>query len=332
MQAPKKTGVPAKPDADDTDSPGSSVDGASPPRTVEELRTLAVSLGRGDALISMGSKAHSVLARLVERPEEVAVRTITELADSLGVNASTLTRLATRLGYAGFVEFQTVFRDGLASRHRHFYSEQAGRLVAHASERSQSEGPGQRPEIDTMVQIARDSIANTEGFLAQLSADELQQAARLLATAPRVRVHGLRQFSALASFLAYGLAMVRGDVALLDPHGLGVAEGLAQLQPGDLVVVTSVEPYTRSIAETAEAAAKAGMVVIAITDHRASPLAAFAQHSFFVPHGSTFFSNSMGAYVIFCEGLLNLVATGLGKKALEALERRERFIADLGIE
>ena len=40
----------------------------------------------------------------------------------------------------------------------------------------------------------------------------------------------------------------------------------------------------------------------------------------------------MGAYVIFCEGLLNLVATDLGKKALKALERRERFIADLGIE
>jgi DNA-binding MurR/RpiR family transcriptional regulator len=325
MQASNKASAPTPPD--------SEPDGASPPRTVEELRALTVRLGRGDALISMGGKAHSVLARLVERPEEVAVRTITELAESLGVNASTLTRLATRLGYAGFVEFQTVFRDGLASRHRHFYSEQAGRLVANASSgRAPPEGGGQRPEIDTMVQIARDSIANTEGFLAQLSADELRQAARLLASAPRVRVHGLRQFSALASFLAYGLAMVRGDVALLDPHGLGVAEGLAQLQPGDLVVVTSVEPYTRSIAETAAAAAKAGVVVIAITDHRASPLAAFAKHAFFVPHGSTFFSNSMGAYIIFCEGLLNLVATDLGKKALKALERRERFIADLGIE
>jgi DNA-binding MurR/RpiR family transcriptional regulator len=40
----------------------------------------------------------------------------------------------------------------------------------------------------------------------------------------------------------------------------------------------------------------------------------------------------MGAYVIFCEGLLNLVATQLGKKALLALERRERFISDLSVE
>ena len=316
----------------DTSPPPETGEYALPPRTVDALRALTLRLGQGDGPIAMGGKAHSVLARLVERPEEVAVRTITELAESLGVNPSTLTRLATRLGYAGFVDFQTVFRDGLASRHRHFYSEQAGRLVAHASDRSRSGGVHRRTEIDAMVQIAKDSVANIEGFLAQLSADELQQAARLLATAPRVRVHGLRQFSALANFLCYGLAMVRSDVALLDPHGLGVAEGLAQLQPGDLVVVTSVEPYTRSIADAAAAASAAGMVVIAITDNRASPLAASANHAFFVPHSSAFFSNSMGAYVIFCEGLLNLVATRLGQKALQALKRRERLIGELRIE
>jgi len=304
----------------------------SPPRTVDALRALAVRVGRGGASISMGGKAHGVLARLVERPEEVAVRTITELAESLGVNASTLTRLATRLGYAGFVDFQAVFRDGLASRHRHFYSEQAERLVATTSQRAPSGKNTKAPELETMVRLAQDSIANIEGFVAQLSPDELRLAARLLARAPRVRVHGLRQFSSLASFMTYGLAMVRGDVALLDPHGLGVAEGLAQMQAGDLVVVISVEPYTRSVAEVAAIAAAAGIVVIAITDHRASPLATFAKHSFFIPHGSTFFSNSMGAFVIFCEGLLNLVATDLGKKALAALERRERFIDELKIE
>jgi DNA-binding MurR/RpiR family transcriptional regulator len=40
----------------------------------------------------------------------------------------------------------------------------------------------------------------------------------------------------------------------------------------------------------------------------------------------------MGAYLIFCEGLLNLVATHLGKRSLQALERSERLITALGIE
>lgn len=312
---------------------GGDVAFVSRPRSVDELRALAIRIGRGEAGISLGGKAHTVLAKLVERPEEMAVRTITELAETLDVNASTLTRLSKRLGYDGFVDFQTVFRDSLAQSHRHFYSEQAQRLVAGASARASAPRQGQGgPQVDTVMQLARESLANVDGFLAQLSEEDLKTASQLLANAPRVRIFGLRQFHALASFFTYALGMIRTDVALLDASGLGIAEGLAQLQRGDVVLVMSVAPYTRSVAQVATAASDAGLTVIAITDTRASPLVPPARHAFFIPHKSSFFSNSMGAYVVFCEGLLNLVATQLGKKALQALERREHFITDLAIE
>jgi DNA-binding MurR/RpiR family transcriptional regulator len=123
--------------------------------------------------------------------------------------------------------------------------------------------------------------------------------------------------------------MIRTDVALLDAQGLGVAEGLAHLQPGDVVVVSSVAPYSRSVAKAAAVAAWAGITVIAITDTLASPLVPPARHAFLIPHESSFFSNSMGAYLIFCEGLLNLVAAHLGKRALQALSRHERVIRAL---
>jgi len=298
------------------------------------LRALVVRIGRNETGLSLGRKAHMVLAKLVERPEEVAVRTITELAGAHGINASTLTRLATRLGYDGFADFQSVFRDSIAQSHRHFYSHQAERLVAGASaaDAAKSVSVAGAAEIATVMQLARESVANIEGFLSQLSAPELRDAAKLLAHAPRVRIFGLRQFHALAAFLAYALGLVRSDVDLLDAPGLGTAEGLAQLQRGDVVVVTSVAPYTRAVAQVAKTAAAAGLTVIAITDTRASPLVPPARHAFFIPHGSSFFSNSMGAYVVFCEGLLNLVATQLGKQGLRSLERRERFITELGIE
>ncbi|HTJ92078.1 MAG TPA: MurR/RpiR family transcriptional regulator [Pararobbsia sp.] len=303
------------------------------PRTVDGLRELVVRIGRDEAGLSLGGKAHAVLAWLIERPEEVAVRTITDLATALDVNASTLTRLSTKLGYTGFADFQNVFRDSLAQRHRHFYTHQAERLVAGKKTRAHAgiDAEGS-PEVDVVAQLAHESIGNVETFLARLSPADLRGAAALLADAPRVRVHGLRQFSALASFLCYGLGMIRTDVGLLDAQGLGVAEGLAQLQPGDVVVVTSVAPYTRSVAEAAAAASDAGMTVIAITDTLASPLVPPARHAFLIPHESSFFSNSMGAYLIFSEGLLNLVATHLGKRSLQALTRRERLITALGIE
>lgn len=294
------------------------------PQTVEQLRHLALDIGKGNTTVSLGGKAHGVLSRMVDHPEEVALRTISELAQWLEVSPSTLTRLATRLGYAGFADFQEVFRHTLTRSARPFYTQQAHRLI-------ERDDP-QASEVGVMVRLAQESVRNVEAFIAQLDAKDLSETAHLLAHARRVRVFGVRQIHSLASYLTYGLGMMRADVALLEGPGSGIAEGLAQLAPGDVLVVSSVAPYTRMVVDVARAAAQAGVVVVALTDTRASPLVPPATHAFFIPHESSFISNSMGAYVVFCEGLLNLVARDLGDQALNAVHRREGFIAQLNIE
>ena len=295
-----------------------------PPETVEDLRELVMRIGRSEGEVTLGARAYSILAQLVEKPEQAAVRSISELANLSGVNPSTLTRLAKRLGYGGFGQFQDVFRRAIADEERYFYSRQAGRLLA--SSRSLGEPVG------TIEQLARESIGNIESALQQLQPDAVKGMVKLLAHAPRVRIHGLRQFHSLASFLAYALGMLRRDVGLLgDPYS-GIAEALAQLDEGDVIVVASCAPYTRSVADVARTAQRRGLSVLAITDSPASPLARAATHSLFVPHASSFYSNSTGAYFIVCEGLLNLVAKALGKRALGALEAREQVINEMKIE
>ncbi|MBB4437579.1 DNA-binding MurR/RpiR family transcriptional regulator [Rhizobium esperanzae] len=283
-----------------------------------------MSINRENANISLGNKALDVLAKLVDTPEQTAVRTISELADTLGVNPSTLTRLSQKLGFTGFSDFQSVFRQAFSADDRYFYSRQAGRLL---STKEDSE-----EELHIFDRLGLETKNNIDGFLTQLDPKSLLEAAGLLANARRVRVHGVRQFHAFASFLTYGLGMLRSDVSLLDAPRLGVAEALAQLEKGDVVVVASCAPYTRSVANVAEVAAKLGLAVIAVTDTRASPLVGPSQHAFFVPHTSSFFSNSMGAYIVFCEGLLNLVAHEMGDRAMTGLASREALIRSMKVE
>ena len=295
-----------------------------PPQTLDALRALALSLARDEAGYALGGKARQVFSKLVDTPEQSAVRSISELAQMLGVNPSTLTRLAKRLGYDGFSDFQSVFRDAIANEPRYFYSRQADHLLHDPVIAGSA--------METMTRIGHESVGNIDGFMSQLDPAMLQAAADLLARAGRVRIHGVRQFHALASFLAYCLGMLRSDVALLDAPRLGEAEAISQLEPGDVVVVASCAPYTRAVAEVAAIAAANNLTVIAITDSRSSPLVPPARHAFFIPHASSFFSNSMGAYVVFCEGLLNLVARQLGDRAMDALARRERLIEEMSIE
>lgn len=297
------------------------------PDTVEQLRDLVVSIKRGDAEVTLGAKALAVLGRLVERPEIVAVNTITELAQWLDVNASTLSRLARSLGYAGFAEFQRIFRNEMTRTGGRFYSGQAVRLLhGHVPDASTDS------YLNAVVQLSQESVRNIEGCLAQLDVDELHKVASAIARARQVRVYGVRQMYTVVNLLVYGLGLIRPDVGLLGSPGQGVAENLAHMRKGDVLIVSSVAPYSRSVAETAAVARQHGITVIAITDYRASPLAGYADLAFFVPHQSSFISNSIGAYIVFCESLINLVAKELGDKALHSLERQEQFIADLCVE
>src|SRR5690606_21993650 len=76
----------------------------------------------------LGKRSRQVLALLIEAPQQAAVSSISALAERLGVNASTLSRLAQRLGYGGFGQLQDVFRREVTEG-QSFYSDQASRLL-----------------------------------------------------------------------------------------------------------------------------------------------------------------------------------------------------------
>lgn len=291
-----------------------------PPETLRGLSQRLKAIEAGEADIRLGKRSRHVLALLVEAPQQAAVSSISELADQLGVNASTLSRLAQRLGYGGFGQLQAVFRREVTEG-QSFYSDQATRLL---------EASGETQGLARLSRLSRQESANMASLLERIDPVAFEETVTLLATAHRVRVHGMRQFHSLALFMAYGLGMLRPDVAPLDAGRQGVADALAQLDPGDVLVVASCFPYTPSVLATAEVAARHGVEVIALTDSTSSPLARVARHSFLVPNHSLFYSNSMCAFMLLAQGLLSEVASVLGKAGLAALKHRETMIAELG--
>lgn len=292
---------------------------------LDELKSLIVAINRGESDVRLGSKTMRVLDTLLQNPNDVALHSISDVAGHVGVNASTLTRLATRLGFQGYTEFQAMFKRNIAAA-TPFYSEQGKRLLGNQA------GSAHGKATQTLEQVAEDSVRNIQGTVAGLDPQTMSEAARQLARAPRVSLYGLRQFHGIVSYLAYGLGLVRTDVNLLDAHALGVAEGLSTLRRNDVLVVASVAPYTRAVVEVAKAARDNGIAVIALSDRLSSPLVTHAQYAFQIPHTGHYISNSLAAYLVFCEALVNLVAQQLGSQGLQALQHREAMIERLNIE
>lgn len=293
----------------------------APPDTLIGLRGLAVEIARGTAPVALGAKAGAALSRLLEMVGDPALLSITTLATALEVNPSTLTRLAHSLGYSGFPALQQVLLSASMAAPGAFYSRQAQTaLQAGSSPRARA------------VQLCHENQANIDRFIENFDEAAFEQATRMIVEAPRVVVHGIRQFHSVASFLVYGLRMIRSDVQLLDANNLGIAEGLALTGPGDVLISMSCAPYSVTVVEVARIARQIGLPVIALTDQASSPLVDPSQAAILVPHASTFLSNSMGAFTVAAECLINACAAARPEAARQALERRDEMIEGLGIE
>jgi len=303
-----------------------NVETLNTPATISDLRAVLAQEQTLRKSSIHGKRAIGVLAGLLDRPGDAAMYSITQLAGMQGVHASTLTRLAKNLGYSGFGDFQAVFRNHL-SGNGHFYSRQVDNLL---------NADGRLPDTDQAlplaVRVTDTEIDNIRHMRQDLDTRQLAQAAELLAIAPRIRTHGLRQSYAIACYLSYALGLLRSDVSVLGFAEHGIAHSLAQLETGDALLVIGCTPYTRSTVQTAEMAAKHDMPVVALTDSHASPLTAFADYSFIAPATGAFVSNNMGATFVLAEVLVSMVAQILGGGAIAALERREEFIHEQKIE
>ncbi|WP_313349749.1 hypothetical protein, partial [Paracoccus sp. (in: a-proteobacteria)] len=201
------------------------------PTTLDGLRSLALDIGRGTAPVVLGAKASAALSRLIEMVGNPALLSITTLAEELCINPSTLTRLARSLGYSGFPALQQVLLSASMAAPGAFYSRQAqAALQGRASTRTRA------------VQLCHENQANIDRFVQNFDEAAFDLATSMILDAPRVTIHGIRQFHSVASFLVYGLRMIRSDVQLLDANNLGTAEGLALMGPSDVLISVSCAP------------------------------------------------------------------------------------------
>ncbi|MFT5114714.1 MAG: DNA-binding MurR/RpiR family transcriptional regulator [Parasphingorhabdus sp.] len=294
-----------------------------PPKTLDELRNLVNQIHTGEAELSLGPRAFQTLARLIDEPRQAAVYSITDLAANLGINASTLTRLAKRLGYRGFNELQDIFRHFVASGQTYFYSHQVDRIV-HPTH-------GGQKTMEVFLEVVGDETRNIQKLSKEVDPQLLNDATQLLCTARNVRIHGLRQFYSLANFFSYGLGLIRDRVSILGEAGHGVAHSLSQLNEDDALVVMGCNPYTRATVDAGRIASKYGIPVLAFTDSSASPLAGNSHYTVVIPSTGRFYVNSTAAWSVLLEGLLTLVARRLGDDAITTLKTRERLFNELGI-
>ena len=245
---------------------------------------------------------------VADDPEAVAFGTVADVARRAGASGATVVRLATKLGFDGFVELQASVREELARRLRP------------ASERIRRPAAG-----DVLGAALAVEMSNVAATLEAVDRTAFDRAVRSLSTRSRERIFVLSgdASSAIAALFAAELSMLRTGVEPVDGSEVRVARLLADAGPSDVVVVIDLARYDRAVLDAAGRATERGAALIALTDSALSPLASGASASFTASvTGAGPFDSHVGLLAL-ANALLAGVAARLRRSATDRLDQVE---------
>jgi DNA-binding MurR/RpiR family transcriptional regulator len=270
---------------------------------------------------SMSAQLQVAARYVLDHPRDVALLSMREQARKAGVLPATMTRFAKQLGLPGYDAVRELYADALRGGALDF-ANRAG--VQAASQKLRGDKAQAAEMLDTLIgQLSR---------LAQADAlERLVAAAECLEAARRVYCLGLRSSHSVAWHAHYILSFFADRSVFLDAiAGVGT-DRLRDATDEDVLLVTSVAPYTRATVEVAEFAASLGVSVVAITDSKVAPLAQIAKCAILVPTESSSFFHTMSPAFVMAEILGALVAGRGGKEALNTVRRMEQQLTALGV-
>ncbi|MBY3236711.1 MurR/RpiR family transcriptional regulator [Rhizobium laguerreae] len=235
------------------------------PRDFESLRSTII-----ERKASMPKRLAQVAAFALGNPDEIAFGTTASIAAASDVQPSTLVRLAHHLGYGGFSDLQSIFRERLRDRTLSYEE----RLVT----LEQSSGDDEDANLLSGFIAAANQSVNR--LAATVQSDTFTKAVNILASAETIYLIAKRRSYPLTAHMTYAFSKlnIRHQI-VASPNGVD-PEMVQFATPKDAAIAASFSPYAADSLSQSQELADRGVPVIAITDSAFSPLAACATHWF----------------------------------------------------
>jgi len=238
-----------------------------------------------------------------------ALQTIQELAERTGVSAPSITRFVSKIGFAGYQEFQrqliTELREGGRSPLDLKASERLGNSTTFLADYAQRIG-------ERLTEMA-----------ASLPQEQFDRIVALVADPARsVFLLGGRISDSIAALLAIHLKQIRSKVYQLPPNPEHWPDQLLQMRKQDVLILFDFRRYQPDLAQLAGiVAGKRQPSIVLITDKWMSPIARHSDHVVALPIEIETAWDTVVCAIAFVEALIVKVSEAdwpTTKKRLEA--------------
>lgn len=207
------------------------------------------------------------LSAVLEADKLVAgLQSITRLAEMAGVSTPTVIRLARKLGFEGFPDFQNAMREEVAARIKQ-------PLAKFRAAREEA-----RDHI--ISRFAEAASANINRTLDRLDLAEFDAIAALLSDpARRLHLLGGRITRSNAHYFFNHLQIIRPHVTLLDSSPSAWPQALLDMDPQSTLIIFDIRRYERELDKLAGLATGQGANIVLFTDAWGSPIERCATHT-----------------------------------------------------
>ena len=264
----------------------------------------------------LSPKLRSAAEFVVAHPDEVATRTLRQVAKAANLTPPTLSRLARALDCETYEDLREICRGELKRRNR-VLADKAQELLQLSS------GNGLGDKSGVFLVQARSAMENIQELMETVEMDRLRAAADALANARKVVLMGTTSGLAMVSYFRCMASMAFDNWRVAGADGAFWATEIAKLGPEDAVFFVSLQPYADQPVRAAQIAGETGAQVIAVTDSLMSPYARAATHSFIVQTESPQFFPSHAAPLVLIEGLMGMIVRRAGKEAAARIHASE---------
>jgi DNA-binding MurR/RpiR family transcriptional regulator len=224
----------------------------------EQLRAVLADLTRAERQLATHVLSHYPVA---------ALGSITILAKAASVSTPTVVRLAQKLGYKGYPDFQAALR-----------GEVEAMLVSPLAKHDR--WAGGVPDTHILNRFADAVMSNLQATLGQIDHAEFDAAAKLLADPARhVFAMGGRITHSMADYFTSLMTIVRPQVTLLSDSSSTWQPALLDMRPSDVLLVFDIRRYENAVLQVTEMAKERGAEIVLITDRWISPASAHARHT-----------------------------------------------------
>ncbi len=251
--------------------------------------------------------------------------TITQIAEVVGVNSSTVVRAAQALGFEGFPELQSVLRSQFLNQ-----AKIAQRMQIGSQKLLEDLAAGEREEAHLLNAVLRDEVRTLLDLPQHVPTRVFDNAVDMLDGAGHVYIIGLGASFPLALNFGIVLRYIRPNTTVLTPGIDPIAAQLTPLGADDLIFALCFARYTRETLTVMDVGRQRGAAVLTVTDSHVSPAAVRSDLALIVPFRLRLYSNSVAMFALL-DAILGALSLRYPEKTRERLDSLEELYKEFNL-